>query len=229
MAQLTRDEIVSEGQLLAGRDDNAEASNRWLQRWLDSVAASWTWPVLQDETIGIPLVSGANSVSIGGGGVVTPKVTKVLDNIWLYDSTRTFRRRMRIRHQLSSPADRIGPTTNTGAPGNVRLFNPSHGTWTLYFDAYADRDYLLSVPYTVLPAAITVGTAVPWYQNDETMVQAVCFKNLEFYNQKDAPQTLQAQEQLASMLVNDRMRYGVGPGINNKLLLNPAIFPKANR
>lgn len=230
MAQLTRDEIVSEGQLLAGRDDNATASTRWLQRWLDSVAASWTWPVLQMETIDFPLISGSNSVTVGGSGTIAAKVTRVLDNIWLYDSTRTMRRRLRIRHQLSSPADRIGPSAQqTGTPGNVRLFNPEHGVWTLYFDTWADKDYLLSIPYTVLPEPLALGTDIPWYQNDETMVQAVCFKNLEYYNQKDSPQTQAAQEQLAAMLVNDRTRYGQGPGINNKLLLNPVVFPKANR
>ena len=228
MAQLTRDQIVSEGQLLAGRDDNATASNAWLQRWLDSVAGSWNWPILQSEAVGISLVAGATSVTVGGGsGGITPKLIKILDNLWVYDSTRTFRRRLRVRHQLSSPLDRIGPTSNLGAPSNVRLFNPSFGVWTIYFDQIPERDYLLTIPYIVLPAAIVAGSEVPWYPSDETMVQLVAFKNIEFYQQKDSPQTQAAQEQLAALVNADRLRYGQVTGMNNKMILDPSVFPKS--
>lgn len=228
MAQLTRDQIVSEGQLLAGRDDNATASNGWLQRWLDSVAASYVWPVLQTETIGISVPSGSTSLVLGNGsGGITEKVIKPLDNIWLYDSTRVFRRRLRIRHQLSAPIDRIGPSNNVGTPNAVRGFNSSFGVWTLYFDVTPNQDYLLTFPYIRLPAAIVTGSEIPWYPSDETMVQLVCFKNLEFYNQKDDPQTLQAQQMLAGLLNSDRLRYGSTVGINNKMILDPTVFPRA--
>ena len=47
MGQMTRDQIVQAGMLEAGRDDSATLAEGWLQRWLDSVAASWQWPSLQ--------------------------------------------------------------------------------------------------------------------------------------------------------------------------------------
>lgn len=225
MAQLTRDQVVSEGQLLAGRDDNAVASATWLQRWLDSVAASWPWPLLMTEATGIALVSGATSLALGNGsGGITPKILKINDNVHLYDSTRTFRKRLRIRHQLSTPSDRIGPTTNTGTPANARIFNTSFGVWTLYFEPTPERDYLLTIPYLVVPAAMTTGSDVPWYPNDETMVQVVAFKNHEFYDGKDAPVTRAAQEMLAGMVASDRVRYGAATGVNDYMILDPAVF-----
>jgi hypothetical protein len=68
------------------------------------------------------------------------------------------------------------------------------------------------------------GSETPWYPNDETMVQAVAFKNLEFYMGKDAPTTQAAQQQLASLATNDRSRYGTNPGINDNLILDPTVF-----
>ena len=168
MAQLTRDQIVSEGQLLAGRDDNATASAAWLQRWLDSVAASWTWPLLQTEAVGIALASGATSLVLGGGsGGITLKMLKILDNVHLYNSAKTLKRRIRIRHQLSQPYERMADTSiNVGTPSSARIFATSLGVWTLYFDVVPDADYLLTVPHLALPAALSSGSDVPWYPND---------------------------------------------------------------
>lgn len=226
MAQLTRDQIVSEGQLLAGRDDNATASASWLQRWLDSVAASWTWPILQAEAVGIALSSGATSLVLGGGsGGITPKMLKILDNVHLYNSAKTLKRRIRIRHQLSQPFERMADTTvNVGTPSSARIFTSALGVWTLYFDVVPDADYLLTIPYMTLPVAMSAGSDVPWYPNDETMVQVVAFKNHEFYDGKDAPVTQAAQQMLASLVANDRIRYGSVTGINDNLILDPTRF-----
>lgn len=225
MGQLTRDQIVSEGQLLAGRDDNATASNSWLQRWLDSVAASWNWPTLHDEAIGIAVTSGTASVTVGGGsGGITPKIIKILDSVWLYNSTRTWRKRLRIRHFVGDPVDRIGATDNTGAPDTFRMKQTVFGTWILYFDRIPDQAYLLTIPYIVMPAAISTGSETPWYPNDETMVQAVAFKNHEFYDGKDAAVTQAAQQMLAGLATNDRMRFGQVTGINDNLILDPTVF-----
>lgn len=227
MGRLTRDEIVSEGQLLAGRDDMATQANGWLQRWLDSVAASWPWPILQCEETGVPVAQGVQTIDFGAGSTVTAKVLKILDNIWVYSGDRTFRRRLRIRHQLSEPSDRVGSTNATGTPSNCRIFAKGYsagGKWTLYFDTIADKAYLLTVPYLILPPAISSGTDIPWYENDETMVQAVAFKVSEFHNGKDAPQTQAFQQMLAALIANDRIRYGAIHGVNDSMALDPTVF-----
>lgn len=226
MGRLTRDEIVTEGQLLAGRDDIATQANGWLQRWLDAVAASWPWPVLQAEAIGIALGTGINSLTLGHGvGGITDDIQKILDNVWIYDSTRTFKRRLRIRHQLSAPSDRIGPVNNTGTPATARVFaGPVLGEWKLTLEPTPERDYLLVVAYLTLPAAIVLGTEIPWFPNDETMVQAVAFKVSEYHNGKDSPITQAFQQNLAGLIANDRVRYGSIVGVNDSMALDPSVF-----
>lgn len=224
MGALTATEIVSEGQLLAGRDDNATASLRWLQRWLDSVAASWPWPVLQEESVGISLSAGSASLVVGGGsGGISERMHKLLDNVWIYNTDRTFKRRIRIRHQLGMPSDRIDPTTRVGVPDTARLFSSAYGVWTLRFEPTPDRDYLLTIPYIRVPDAIT-GADTPWYPNDETMVQVVAFKNHEFYDGKDSPVTQAAQQALGALVANDRIRYGSISGVNDSMILDPTVF-----
>lgn len=223
MGALTASEIVSEGQLLAGRDDNAVAALRWLNRWLRSVAASWSWPQLQREAIGLSLPAGTVGLVVGNGALITPPVQKVLDNIWLYTPDKTFRKRIRIKHQLSEPSDLLSPDSQTGVPSTVRIFSNSHGKWELTFWVIPNKDFYITLPYIESPVDVLT-TDVPWYPNDETMVQAVAFKTHEFYDGKEAPATNAAQQLLAGMVTNDRIRFGSVVGINDTLILDPTTF-----
>lgn len=235
MGVLTYAEIVDEGQLLAGRDDNADASLGWLKRWLNAVAASWPWPQLQGESFGVELLAGRNYIEYGNGagtlvgdpiGSPSYKVLKILDNIWLYNSDKTMRKRLRVRHQLTSSSDFIDPATNIGTPTAVRVFGDweTFGQWGLTFDKTADQTYLLTIPHIILPPAPAATSEIPWYPNDETMVQLVAFKNHQYYDGPDASNTAAAQQQLAGLIAQDRTRYGNAPGINDSLSLDPAVF-----
>lgn len=225
MAALTRAQIISEGQLLAGRDDMDTQAAAWLQRWLDSVAASWPWPVLQQEFVGISLPSGTTSLLLGNNnGGIQRRLLRILDNVWLYNSGKTFRQRLRIRHQLGVPSDRISPSEHIGTPQVARIFKTTAYTWTMYFDPTPDQNYLLTIPAIILPDAMTQGTDVPWYENDETMVQAVAFKVSEYHNGKDSPVTGAFQQALAGLVANDRVRFGATQGVNDVLVLSPSVY-----
>jgi hypothetical protein len=206
MGQMTRAALVSEGLLLAQRpaDDYPTQVTNWLQRWLDSVAASWPWPLLQREATGLVVSAGSLTVGNAQGGV-TPKILKVLDNCWMYDATRTFLQRVRIKPQLNRPDDRLPPNGAVGPPAEMRIFQTTFGVWTLHFNPNPDKTYYLTLPYLELPAALTSDVDIPWYPNDETMVQAIAFKAHEFADGKDHPQTVAAQQMLASLLSNDRL------------------------
>ena len=228
MGSLTRTEIIAEGLRTAMRpdDDYPTLTAGWLQRWLDSVAASWPWPVLQTEAIDLD-VSAASLVVGGASGGIDDKILKILDNCWLYDSNRSVVQRLRIRGQLNTPRDRIVPSGSTGTPQEIRLFNTSFGVWTLRFFPNPDRQYYMTLPYIRLPVAMTQDADVPWYPNDETMIQAVAFKAHEHADGKDAPGTQTAQQQLAALVSNDHIRYGSAHGINDMLTLDPARFTRA--
>lgn len=227
MGRLTVTQIVSEGQLLAQRDDMATEATGWLQRWLDAVAASWPWPNLHEESRDVPLAAGTSLLAFGNGASGGPSymVQKILDNVWLYTADKTFRKRIRIRHWLSNPVDRIQPTTSIGAPDTARVFSSytTGGRWSLSFEPVPDKDYLLTIPHLVLPPVYT-GSDIPWYPNDETMVQAVAFKVAEYHHGKDSPITSGFQQMLAGLIANDRIRYGAVKGINDVLPLDPTVF-----
>lgn len=235
MGLLTRAEIVSEGQLLAGRDDMATEATNWLQRWLDSVAASWPWPQLLVENTVVPVSAGQTLIQVKAGesgfnGVTTiGGITQIRDNVWVYNALRTWRSRIRIRHTLGDPGDRIGPTTNLGRPQTARVLSSGPFAWVMSLDPIPNEDVQFLVPVQVLGERLNEDTDVPWYPNDETMVQAVAFKVSEYHNGKDSPVTGAFQQNLAGLVSNDRIRYGSVSGINDTLPLSPSTFKRGGR
>jgi hypothetical protein len=231
MAQLTRLQLVTEGMLLGQRQDIAAQAAAWLQRWLDSVAASWPWPLLHQEAIGVPVAAGVQSISVGGAGSVgeTRKVLRIIDNMYWYTAAQPSPIPLPLVQQQSSPQDHITVPGNTGTPTRARLFNPVFGTWTIGLSPYPNQAILLSIPYIVLPAALASDSDVPWYPNDETMVQAIAFKTFEYFQGKDDDQTQAAQQLLASSIANDRIRYGSVDSINSLTRLNPSRFKRARQ
>lgn len=243
MGVLTVDQIVSEGQLLAGRDDNAEASRGWLGRWLNAVAASWPWPQLQVESYNFVLPAGTQHMAFGnnplgsseGGNENGPsyKVLKILDNCWIFNVARTARQRLRIRQHLSEPVDRFQNPSNlrVGMPSSMRILpanlgdDDKMGQWLLAFDVSPDQDYGLIIPHMKLPAAINTDS-YPWYPNDETMVTLVAYKNLQFYDGEDSAATQAMKQQLAGLIAADRTRYGSVPGMNDSFSLDPTVFKR---
>ncbi|MFT3866843.1 MAG: hypothetical protein QM729_21480 [Solirubrobacterales bacterium] len=232
MASLTRDEIVAEGMRLAGRDPENTGEQLlavgWLQRWLNSRVAAWSWPTLRQLTF-LPVAQGAAFLQIGGtGSTITNTVVDILDGIWMYTpDNRQPLFRLPIRNQLGAPSGLVGADSlRRGWPTSVQLVkNPDFaGGWRAVFDVPTDKAYSLSLTLIIQPANLTSGTAKPWYENDETMVQAVAFKCHEYYDGKDSPLTQAAQQQLASLGMDDKQRYGRAPGIGSKMALNPSTF-----
>lgn len=229
MGNLTALQIIQQGTLQAGRDDADTLALGWLNRWLSSIAAAWPWPVLARESNGLT-VSASITVGNASGGV-TEKILRILDNTWIYPADRSSRStRVRIRTQLTSPNDRVGPSTAPpGKPTQARVFQSTFGQWVMYFDHSPDITYNLSLAYLALPAQIVATSETPWYMNDETMVQAVAFNCHRYFDGKDSPKTQAVQEDLAALTAADRLRYGSANGINDKAQLNVVRFRNADR
>jgi hypothetical protein len=213
MAQDTRQTIVNNGLALAGREELTSLANVWLQRWLDAVAASWDWPMLRQElaALALPLAGspsgGFNLLSVATVGL---KVLKVFDNATIStaaNETGTGLTRLPIVNNRSSAGfDRMNNETR-GRPQTMRLTQPSFGTYNAYFNPWPDQQYYMNIAVKVLPAALAADGDIPWYPNDETMVQLVRFKALEYVD-SGSPEMQMAQQQLAGLLSNDRVRYG---------------------
>lgn len=233
MGLLTQGEIVEAGTLQAGREEIFDLAQGWLQRWLNSRAAAFPWAELKKEATALSISGTSGTLFGNGNGGVTDYILRVLDNVWVYntDANRTGRRRVRIRTQLTEPTDRIERTDATGTPYQARVFRESEGAWRLYWDPYPDRTYYVTLPYIKQPAQLATDDedAVPWYPHDETMVQAVAFACHRHYNGVDDPKTQAQGEILRAMASEDLLRYGSVNGINDRLQLNAARFPRANK
>jgi hypothetical protein len=227
MGLLTRSEIVTQGMYTAGRDDLTTLANTWLQNWLNSVAAAWDWQILRNEaTVSL----SAQQMDIGNGsGGISERILRVNDEMWWYTTDRNTRGRIELRDQNAGPRDRIQPTTTVGSPASVRILKPGIGVARLSFEPTPDKTYNLFVSYQHMGAQLTGDSSVPWYENDETMIQAVAYKTHEYVDGKDAPVTVAAQQMLSALVNNDKYRYGIAAGQNDTLYKDPKVFPRSRR
>lgn len=225
MGVKTVDTIISEGLLLGGNDAITARALVWLQGWLDSQAAAWPWPALIREATSVAVAAGDTSITVGDGNSgITNKILRILDNVWMWKSDYTSRRRLRIVHQLSEPAATYDSAVGRAMPSELRLLQSQFGRWQLQPWPRPDGAYNLLFDYVELPAALQLSAAqVPWYPSDATMIQLVATECMKYDDGPTAEWRLAAQ-QLGEMVHHDRMRYGSAPGINDVVQLNPNVF-----
>ena len=226
MAVMTRGDIVTEGLLIAGRDDLSIRANVWLQMWLDSVAASWPWPQLLNQRSSLSLPAGTSLLEVGAGsGGISNAVLRILDNIWVYTADKRQRGRVRLKQRVSEPAVIHDTTTQTGLPSEcVVSQNGTHGQWQLLFRLTPDRDYLVVLDTIEQQAPLANDAAIPWYPNDATMVALVAAEAMR-YDDGPESEAFQAQSAvLASMMASDKMRFGSYPGVHDLMQLDPSVF-----
>lgn len=225
---LSRAQIVAQGLTLAGRDDEATLiANQWLQNWLNAVAASWSWPILRREA-SVSLSTQTKDVGAGQGGV-SDYVLRIIDELWWYADGGASYGRIKLRDHNAPAIEKFQPTDIVGAPQTYRVTKPGFGVARLSFDPAPDRTYTLYMAYQSLGTQLSQDSSVPWYENDETLIQAVAFKALEYFDGKDAATTQAAQLQLAGLLNADKFRYGTAAGQNDVVYKDPKVFPKSRK
>lgn len=230
MATMRSYDIITEGMLLAGRDDVRTRAQVWLQTWLDSVAASWPWPQLCVEAE-IALASGIQTKDLGNGsGTITNRILRPLDNTWLYKSDYTLRQRVGINQFLTQPGIINSPTQGAGLPQVARLVpqGPAHGKWRLEFQRVTDVAYMLHFSYVELPAAYSMASSstsdIPWYPCDATMIELVAAKCAAYDDGIDSNSAQAAMDNVSRMVSADRVRYGMSLGVHDVMQLDQSIF-----
>lgn len=228
MGQQTRTEIVSEALLLAGNSGLTTNANSWLNNWLRSAYTAWPWPFLHRSISSLALSSGATSLSLGAGSNgVTLEISRIFDPIRVYTSTFADRGQARIIPFVQFNADldeRINNPVSVGMPATFKVAPDTSlwGKWSLKPWPIPDKDYLLAIDYLVVPAELSSNSDVPLYPNDRTMVQAVMAQALKYMKMKD--EYGEAMQILSSMVVDDRLKFGTVPGINDTVPLDPTTF-----
>lgn len=225
MGALTRDEIVNEGQLRGGRDDLNTVLNVVLADWLDRAGRSWMWPQLTQRRSNIAVGAGVSSITIGNnvGGIVQ-RVTRLITQPWLYDSQRTTRTRLAFRSITDEPSDILDPVTTTGMPSLVTVETPNQDQLKLTFNVVTDKDYLLFLVTHELPARPTTGSAVPWYPEDETMLQLIEAETLRRENGVADPSYQAALANLTDMMSTDKTRHGQNQSSNALWELDKGVY-----
>ena len=233
--QYSCDEIISEGLLLAGDTSLTTRAVVWLNQWLRSQYRAWPWPFLQTRASGLTLSASSGSMTVGSGiGGVTPDIQRVIDPVYLYTTAKTIRGTLRIQQLNSGPIEAdidARLSTRTGTPTSLKLrpSNSVYGRWLFIFDPIPDQAYLFSFDYLQQPddeatAAASGGTAIPLYPNDRTMVQAVMVHALKYMADE---RLLPEQELLRVMCLDDRVKYGQSPGVNELWGMDPSTFKGA--
>jgi hypothetical protein len=232
MGQMTRQEIVREGLLFAGDSKLTVRAEIWLNTWLRSQYAAFTWPFLLKEKSNIPLLSGQASFLLGAGeGGVPEDIRRVIDPIWLYDTARNTRQQIRIQSFVETDTHNELEVNlaahHRGLPVSARVAasNAKWGQWEIRFDKWADRNYIAMVKFYFLPANIALGSAGdairPIYPNDRTLIKVVEMEALRF---KRDPEAQTALEIVSSMVVDDRLKFGEVPGQGDYLDLDRSTF-----
>jgi hypothetical protein len=227
----TRAVLVSEGLLMAGNESLTTRANIWLDDWLRNVYRSWPWPFLNRRASGIALAAGTTALTIGGGsGGITLDIQRLIDPLYVYNSTKTAKQRARIVALNAGPIDQdesvLDSTLGRSIPiqFKARANSALWGKWDLIPYPVPDVAYLLAFDYLEQPANLASDSTIPLYPNDRTMMWAVMAAALVYTEGVESPPAQAALSAVDGMVVQDRMKYGEVPGINDVWGLDPNVF-----
>lgn len=224
MGVKTAEELIKEGVRLAGIEYNADDTRPLsdLKDWLSSVALGWPWP----ETIfnfGPTLYAGTNYFLLGYGATVgaTSRILRVsfpLKIVYGEDrlpdkiNQEAFSNNMSAANVPVGLPDKASYTRNwTGVYGKVLIaFNKKPAT-DLQLDISTQID--LAVDYTI--------ASIPWYPNDSTIKQSIAYFTSKYHDGPASEKTLKFEDDLAIMVRNDKLKFGVIDSFVMKMNRNP--------
>lgn len=236
MGQLTRTEIVTQGQAEAGQKGKDTRLLEALVLWEQSQYKAWPFGYLRQTRTALALPAGTASLRIGAGeGGITNMIQTVQNPIWVSNTAYSIRSMALITGMENmDPAldERVNnPATNRGLPTAFKFrhalstVSPYRSCLLLIPSPLPDRDYTLSFDYIELPITLqTDGSGIPLYPNDSTMKKFVECMALKWGNGSADPEYQACRDELGSMVTMDRIRDGQGNGNNMSLLRDPSVF-----
>lgn len=232
MGRLTVSSIITEGINAAGRSELATPALGWLQRWLDSVASSWDWPMLKKVQTAFPVANISDALALSGLpfglGSSYPGSSKgvieIDDDIQLYDANKINWYPIKLKKYTSNYKAFLPRSDRTlGTPTECYAEQSGLDAWKLHWWPLPDTTYYAVIPYKERPAAY-ITSDTPWYPTDETMVMAVKYKALEYTRGSAHEETVAVQQALATLLSNDRVRYVGRDAPNSVIEMDPNVF-----
>lgn len=226
MGQLTFQNIIDTGLLRGGNDTLTTQAPIFLKGWLRKQAARWPWPQVVKRYSGLTLSASSVATIGAGSGGVTEVIKEVKKPIRLYSADYKKRSQIDIvaydETHLGLDQTMAAGLAETGLPSTAKVMqvNGTMGRWTIEFFPLPDQSYLMSLLLHTIPTDPAVN-AVPWYPEDETMVEAVAAFAVG-WDSKSAGEA--AMSIVADMVVTDRNAHGGVPGFNEDIELDPSVF-----
>jgi hypothetical protein len=192
--------------------------------WLHARYTDWPWPYLQQRAYNVPLLAGTKFLSFGMGDVVPYHVHEVKDPVLCYDNNFGSERKLRVR-ALQDASMRLDEALlrddRRGVPNYVKVQpSTSRGEFQLFFDLIPDRNLLLAIDHHFIPNDPGDDDAI-LYPNDLTLMKAC--EVIALHHRK-ADNYAGERDVLASMIVDDRIKHGSKPGINQDWGLDPNTY-----
>lgn len=211
-----------------GRDNLATVMNAALNDWLDRAGRSWTWPVLTRRTEPLTLGAGLTELTLGAGsGGITRRLTHVIGRPWILTGTLqapTSRSKLALFSLHDSTDALLSSFPSTGRPRRFAIERLSQDQLKMVFDVVTDQPYLLNITTHELEPRIVTGTTVPWYPEDETMIQAVMAATLRQENGPESPSYQAAIAELTDLMATDKIRHGTSASLNTTMGLDEEVY-----
>ncbi len=237
MGQLTRTELITQGQAEAGVAGKDTRLLEALVLWEESQYKAWPFGYLRKARTDLALAAGVTALSVGAGeGGVTNMIQRILNPIWVTTSGFTTRFKAMIigvdNQQIDLDERTSSSTTNRGLPQHFKIrhvlstVSPYRSCLSLIPLPVPDRAYLLSFDYIELPitAQTGTGTGIPLYPNDQTMKKFIEMMALKWGNGASDPDYQACRDELGSMVTADRLKDGQGHGNNDSIQMDANVF-----
>jgi len=233
MGIYNRTELLAAGIAQMGQTTNEAMSSRLeiqFQAWLDRQYASWSWPFLKRRAVGINLLTGATTVTVGwdAGEVIHNQISKILSPIGFYTSNKNTKGKAEIIQSLNASLihdETLQDSTKyRGLPQAFKVkMTSTWGVWEIIPLPFPDRDLLLSIDYYEIPAELEAGD-FPIYPADRTMISTIAALALVEQKGIASPEAQTAIGEMDAMIARDRVTYSSVPGENDVLQLDSGVF-----
>lgn len=236
MGQLTRSEIVVQGQAEAGQSGKNTRLLEALVLWEQSQFKAWPFGFLRKSKASLALLAGTTALSVGSGeGGITNMIQRILDPIYINNSGYTVKAKARIisLDQDDEEVDeRVGnPALGRGLPTAFKIrhilstVSPYRSCKSLIPFPVPDVAYQLNFDYIEIPITLqTDGSGISLYPNDQTMKKFVEMMATKWANGAGDADYQALRDELADMVQTDRIREGQSEGTNLQVPLDPAVY-----
>lgn len=218
MSILTCEEIIKQGVRLAGVTYKSTDTKQlaWLKQWLRSVALSWPWPEVSAATVAT-LNANQYTLLLGIGGVAAnaQHIQRVLFPISILYGESILPDNI-TQQAISSMIVAVAHVP-PGKPDKAGYIPAGNGSVDVVFNRKTKTALTLQINFQYDPAAAYIISSVPWYANDNTLIQVIAFKQSEDSNGVTADTTLKLRDDLAVMLRDDKLKFGIIDQPNTKL------------